>query len=362
MAGRIFVEPQLSRASALPTEVYTKEDLFLAQQELFARTWQLVDAPLWPSVAGEVHPFTLLEGGLSEPLLLTKDEDGRTHVLSNVCTHRGNLLVDAPCSLRTLRCGYHGRRFGLDGRFASMPECEQALDFPSASDDLPKPARARFGPFEFVRLREGESFETWFQPAAARLQGLPVESAVLDASGIVDYQVAAHWALYLDNYLEGFHIPYVHPELAKTLSYSDYETHCDGSMVLQIGVGEPGVERLPLPVEHPDASRGVIAYYLWLFPNLMLNVYPWGLSVNVVVPLSPTRTRVRFMPFVFAGAQRPSGPDAFLDLVEQQDEAIVERVQRGVRSRLYRPGRFSPTRESGVHHFHQLLARALGGS
>lgn len=360
MPKGFFVEPELRRASALPPEIYTDESSFRAQLALFARSWQLVDATLWPKEPGELRPFVLLEGALSEPLLLTRDEAGGSHVISNVCTHRGNLLVDGPCTQRTIRCGYHGRRFALDGRFLSMPECEEALDFPSEADHLPTPARASFGPFEWVRLLEGRDFEDWMAPVKRRLGGLRIDQATLDPSGVVDYHVAAHWALYVDNYLEGFHIPYVHPGLAKTLDYAAYETVCGAEVVLQVGVGAPGTETLPLPPGHVDHGRGVSAYYFWLFPNLMLNVYPWGVSVNVVVPLSRDQTRVRFLPFPFPGRERPGGVDPFLDQVEREDEAIVERVQRGVRARLYRPGRFSPSREAGVHHFHRLLAESLG--
>jgi choline monooxygenase len=88
----------------------------------------------------------------------------------------------------------------------------------------------------------------------------------------------------------------------------------------------------------------------------MFNVYPWGVSVNVVKPLAVDRTRVTFLAFVWDPSKREKGAGAGLDRVEREDEAIVEAVQRGVRSRLYGRGRYSPTRETGVHHFHRLLA------
>ncbi len=98
------------------------------------------------------------------------------------------------------------------------------------------------------------------------------------------------------------------------------------------------------------------AYYFWLFPNLMLNFYPWGLSVNIVRPLGPTRTKVSFRYFVADESKRDEGAGAGLDRVELEDEGIVEQVQRGVESRLYDRGRYSPTGEIGTHHFHRLLA------
>ena len=87
----------------------------------------------------------------------------------------------------------------------------------------------------------------------------------------------------------------------------------------------------------------------------MLNFYPWGLSLNLVQPLAIDRTRVLFRSYVADPAQLETGAGASLDRVEAEDEAIVQAVQRGVRSRLYTRGRYSPTRERGVHHFHRLL-------
>ena len=106
----------------------------------------------------------------------------------------------------------------------------------------------------------------------------------------------------------------------------------------------------------------VAAYYWWMFPNLMVNAYPWGLSINLVFPQAPGRTRVAFRSYVWDASLLDRGAGASLDQVEHEDETIVEAVQRGVHSRLYRAGRYSPTRERGVHHFHRLLCEALAAT
>ena len=129
--------------------------------------------------------------------------------------------------------------------------------------------------------------------------------------------------------------------------------------VLQVGVAKPSEPTFALPADHPDHGRAIAAYYWWLFPGTMFNVYPWGISVNVVVPLAVDRTRVSFLPFVWDEATREQGAGAGLDRVEREDEVVVESVQRGVRSRLYDRGRYSPAREQGVHHFHRLLVEAM---
>src|SRR5256714_11368188 len=88
----------------------------------------------------------------------------------------------------------------------------------------------------------------------------------------------------------------------------------------------------------------------------MFNFYPWGLSLNVVSPLSVGRTKVAFLSYVWVASLRESGVGAGLHRVEMEDEEVVESVQQGVRSRLYDRGRYSERREVGTHHFHELLA------
>jgi len=140
------------------------------------------------------------------------------------------------------------------------------------------------------------------------------------------------------------------------IDYGTYAVELERYAVLQVALAKSGEPSLSAPPSHADAGKPVAAYYYWLFPTTMFNVYPWGVSVNVVVPLAVDRTRVSFLPFVWDATKHEQGAGGGLDRVEREDEAIVEAVQRGVRSRLYERGRYSPARESGVHHFHRLLA------
>ncbi|MEK6206979.1 MAG: aromatic ring-hydroxylating dioxygenase subunit alpha [Chloroflexota bacterium] len=354
------INPDIRVARTLPARVYSDPGIFRLQRErLFARTWQYAGHDDLVKVVGQVYPFTLLPGALDEPLLLTRDQKDELHCLSNVCTHRGTLVVEGAGPEQQLRCRYHGRRFALDGRFQSMPEFEGTANFPSPSDDLTRVALGTWTRFLLVALAPAMPFDDLVAPMRARLEGLPFHELAFDAAGVRDYFVNANWALYLDNYLEGFHIPYVHSSLATTLDYGEYAVELERFSVLQLGIAKPGEPAFSLPPKHRDHGRAVAAYYFWLFPTTMFNVYPWGVSVNVVTPLAVDRTRVSFIPFVWDATKRDAGAGAGLDRVEREDEAIVESVQRGVRSRLYDRGRYSPTREAGVHHFHRLLAEFM---
>ena len=354
------IAPDIRVARTLPARVYSDPEVFRAQRDrVFARTWQYAAADDVVKVAGQVYPFTLLPGSLDEPLLLTRDTRDTLHCLSNVCTHRGTLVVEGAGVEQQLRCRYHGRRFALDGAFHSMPEFDQAREFPTKADDLPAVALERWERFLMVSLAPAMPFDDVARDMRARLAGLPFDALAYDATSARDYLVNANWALYVDNYLEGFHIPYVHTGLAETLDYGEYAVELSRYAVLQLGIAKAGERTLRLPASHSDHGRAIAAYYWWLFPATMFNVYPWGISVNVVTPLAVDRTRVSFLPFVWDASARSDGAGAGIDRVEREDEAIVESVQRGVRSRLYERGRYSPARETGVHHFHRLLAEFL---
>ncbi|MEO7366432.1 MAG: SRPBCC family protein, partial [Gemmatimonadaceae bacterium] len=279
--------------------------------------------------------------------------------LSNVCTHRGALVVEGEGHLKSLRCRYHGRRFGMDGSFTSMPEFEDTVGFPSAADCLPRLPLQRWGPLLFTSISPAFAFNELLAPVNERVYWMPLDEFRRDAKTSRDYLIDANWALYCDNYLEEFHIPYVHQGLSEKLDYNSYYTETFPLASLQMGIARPGEPVFDLPAGHPDFGKRVAAFYFWLFPNLMLNFYPWGLSLNVVNPLGTSRTRVSFVSYVWNESLRENGVGGDLHKVEMEDEEVVESVQRGVSSRLYDRGRFSVRREVGTHHFHHMLARFM---
>jgi choline monooxygenase len=356
------IDEDIRRAATLPAQVYSDPRWFdWARERVFARSWHFVGDTDAVKIPGQTHPFVLLEGCLDEPLVFTRDRDDAVHCLSNVCTHRGTLVCEHAGVEPALRCRYHGRRFGLDGRFLSMPEFEAAQGFPSEADHLARIPFGTWGKFLFASLDPAVPLAELLAEIDARFGWLPLGEANFDPTRSRDYLVRANWALYCDNYLEGFHIPYVHAALAGALDYGEYRSELYPWANLQLGVASGGEDVFDLPRSSPDFGQKIAAYYYWVFPNTMLNVYPWGISVNVVRPLAPDRTKVSFLSYVWDPSRLDRGAGSGLDRVEREDEAVVESVQRGVRSRIYRRGRYSPAREQGVHHFHRLLEQALRG-
>lgn len=359
---RFSVDPDIAIARTLDPRFYSDADAYAATRDrIFSRTWQWLGTLEDVDDPGTLSPRMLLPGLLDEPLLLARDAGGVLRCLSNVCTHRGNLLVGKPCKAKEIRCGYHSRRFDLAGRMLFMPEFAQARDFPSADDDLPHVPLELRGHHGFVALDPVAPFDAFYADAVARIPKWADGALAHDPARDRDYVVRAHWALYVENYLEGFHIPFVHGALSSVVEYDSYSIDCHRYSSVQVALAKPGEAAFEAH-EYPAANAGgrIAACYAWIFPNLMLNYYPWGLSLNLVLPEALDRTRVLFRSYVRDRSRLDSGAGSALDRVEREDEAIVEAVQRGVRSRLYRGGRYSPAREAGVHHFHRLLCEFLG--
>jgi choline monooxygenase len=246
---------------------------------------------------------------------------------------------------------------------------EDTLDFDPARFGLMPVRVERWGPFVFVNLDEGA-------PSLAEILGaIPDEVARagfhLAAMRRVErreYLVACNWKVYVDNYLEGYHIPIAHPGLFRELDYDQYRVETfrwyskQHAPMRELKPGqEVGRDRRYLRSSDVEAD----ALYYWLFPNTMFNVYPDNMSTNVILPLAHDRTLTVFewyfaQPGTGGGWESMQQTIAFSDQIQQEDIVLCEQVQRGLRSRSYDAGRFSARRENGVHHFQALVSEALG--
>ncbi|HEY9788658.1 MAG TPA: aromatic ring-hydroxylating dioxygenase subunit alpha [Candidatus Obscuribacterales bacterium] len=355
-----LIDKDIKKAETLPARFYRDDAYFeQARERIFVRSWQFVGDADRLMVPGTVIPYSILPGYVDEPIILTRDHQDQLRCLSNVCTHRGNLLVEGNCNAQNLRCRYHGRRFGLDGQMISTPGFDKAECFPTARDNLSSVPFGQWGKLLFAAIEPAFTFDDLIGPMRERLAWLPLNEFVYDPTRSQDYIVKANWALYCDNYLEGFHIPYVHPALASAIDCKDYQTEIYRYSNLQIGLAINPQDAFDLPKSSPDYGKNVAGYYFWLFPNMMFNFYPWGLSVNVVVPLAKDRTRITYLTYLWDESKLAVGAGANIDRTEREDEDIISQVQKGVQSHFYDRGRYSPDWEAGPHQFHRLLTDFL---
>lgn len=359
--SKFSVDPNIAKAKTVHTDFYTSQQIFEeCKEKIFANSWQYVGSKQNFIEGNNVYPLVLLEHYLNEPLVLTKDKESNIQLLSNVCTHRGNILVEGTCNLTHLRCKYHGRTFHLNGQLNSMPEFKEVENFPSESDHLTSLPLYHWGQWMFTSLNSKFPIEVFLKDMMERVEWMPLNEFRYRPDLSKKFIVDANWALYCENYLEGFHVPFVHAELSSVLSFGDYATELFFPYSsLQVGIGKSKDHCFHLPESSPDFGKNIAAYYFWVFPNMMFNFYPWGLSINIVRPIAVDKTEVEFISFVWDETKMDKGAGAGLDRVEKEDEEIVENVQKGVRSRFYTQGRYSATKEQGTHHFHQILSEFI---
>ncbi len=360
--GNFYVNPDITKAETLPASFYRDAKIFEQMKEdIFVKSWQFIgDSPSLVPIDGFAHPFSYMENYLHEPMVLVRDKESKIRCMTNVCTHRGNLIAhNAGNIARGLSCMYHGRRWNLEGQFKHMPEFQEAQDFPRPCDNLHQFKLEEWGPFLFTALDPEVDFSVIREFLEKYIGFLPMNEFKKDTISSKDYLVNCHWSLYCDNYLEGFHIPFVHPDLNAALDYDTYTTELFEYGTLQIGYADGAEETFDLPEPHPCFGKKVAAFYFWIFPNIMMNFYPWGLSINIVKPISPSKTKVSFISYLHGENRFEGAASAAIDKVEREDEFVVEGVHKGLQSRFYKAGRFSPSREQGVHHFHRMLAERL---
>jgi len=352
------INPDIRQAHTLASDFYTDEKYFeQSKEKIFARSWQFLGTM---DNLENLNPQTILENFLDEPVLISRLAN-ELYCLSNVCTHRGNVLIENACNDDGIRCRYHGRRFDGSGKFLSMPEFETVENFPTERDDLPRIPFGVWEKFLFAAINPIAPFENFIGEMREQLHWLNFEH--LKFASAKDYFVRAHWALYCENYLEGFHVPFVHQSLNQAIDYGSYASELFPFSSLQTAFSKSSADDINAAETKSSKQnpfeKNIAAFYFFIFPNLMFNFYPWGLSVNVVKPLKPDLTRISYLTLVSDESKLNQGAGADLETVELEDQTIVESVQKGIRWRFYSDGRYSPAREQGTHHFHQLIAKFM---
>jgi choline monooxygenase len=341
-----------AQARSLAARFYVDPDMVTVDRRaIFDRSWQLVAHECQLRDAGD-HVVADL-GGL--PVLAVRGADGAIRVFHNVCRHRAGPIAQCDgLAAKSLRCRYHGWTYTLEGQLRSAPEMGTAENFNVADIALPQLAvRVWQGlVFAAVEPRHAPDFDAFVAGIDQRL-GPDRGLAQYGHHRRVGYDVACNWKVYVDNYLEGYHVPHVHPALNRMLDYRSYITEVEPWHSLQWS---------PLESDTTLYGNGDALYY-WLWPNTMLNILPGRLQTNRIVPLGVDRCRVEFdfyypMDPSDEGHARREADLSFSDEVQHEDLGICEDVQRGLASGSYEPGRLNPLRETAVLHFHELLRGA----
>jgi len=356
--SKIEIDPVAGNSWTLPADVYLDPALLEREkQSLFGRTWQIVGRRDQVGNPGDYFTAELT----GEPLLIVRGNDGVLRGFYNVCRHRAGPPAEGCGSRKVFRCGYHGWTYSLDGRLLNAPEMDGTANFDHSQFGLQPVPIGEWGAWVFVNL------DAKAEALAPSLHELPEQAAKYQLENLKladrrEYVMDCNWKVYIDNYLEGYHLPSVHPSLNRELDYGQYVTeifefHSRQASPIRGPENEKDVQR-----RYSQASGGDEAEYFWIFPNWMLNCYPDNVSLNIVLPLATERCVAIFewyFPENVLNTPAPAQTIRFSDEIQIEDGHICEVVHRNLRSRSYSRGRFSAKQEKGVHQFHRLYAEWL---
>jgi choline monooxygenase len=354
----IDIDASVGSSWTLPAYVYLDASLLECEKrDLFGKTWQIVGRRDQVANAGDYFTTELV----GEPLLIVRGSDGVLRGFYNVCRHRAGPPAEGCGSRKVFRCGYHGWTYSLDGRLLNAPEMEGTANFREEEFGLQPVPTAEWGAWVFTNLDPATD------PLMLSLRELPQQAGKCELDKLKlaarrDYVMDCNWKVYIDNYLEGYHLPSVHPGLNRELDYGRYITetfpsHSRQASPIRGPENEKDVQR-----RYSQASGNEEAEYFWIFPNWMLNCYPDNVSLNMVFPLATEQCVAIFewyFPENVLNSEVPAETVRFSDEIQIEDGRICETVHRNLKSRSYTRGRFSAKQEKGVHHFHRLYAEWL---
>jgi choline monooxygenase len=314
------------------------------RERVFAKTWHLL-----------AHESAFVEAGsyvsasiAGYSVVAVRDETGAVRAYHNVCRHRAGPLVTEPAGTcqGALVCRYHGWRYALDGRLMSARDFGPAANFDARQYRLYPLRCEQWRGFVFINMdRDASPLSEFVAPLARRASAIPFGNLRLARHQTHD--IACNWKTYVENYLEGYHVPDVHPPLHAAIDSARYEVQLEGSALF---ASAP-----------PRNETPVAGVWAWLWPTTALNVYKHGVMVERMWPLDHARTRLDYLYFFppetseaeieasMAASARTTAEDIF----------ITEAVQRNLDAGIYREGRLSPKHEMGIAWFQREIRSAL---
>jgi choline monooxygenase len=347
-------ENPLEKASTIPSPWYFDPRIArLENERVFAHTWQVAGRVDQVRERGEFFTVELGE----EPIVVARGEDGVLRGFYNVCRHHAAAVVtEAQGCAKQFRCPYHGWTYGNDGALKGMVEFEGVCDFERAKNGLVPVAVDTWENFVFVNL-DGAAGS--LKDFLANVPELVAPLQLMEKLNFFDrrvYTLNCNWKVYVDNYLDGgYHVPHAHKGLSSVIEYTNYTIENFDRACLQSSPlssdskSEKGVA----------ATRQGRAFYLWIYPNFMINAYEGVMDTNLVFPLAVDKCAVVF-DYYFSDISKKAlrknqASIKVSEKVQDEDVAICDAVQKGLASRAYLAGRLSVRREAGEHLFHRLL-------
>lgn len=375
-------------AFTLLPEAYTCPDFYVLEQErVFGTSWVMVGFIHQVQKAGDV----IVAEVAGQSVIVTRAKNGRLQAFYNVCRHRGAQLLDPDCTqvkANRFRCPYHSWAYDLEGNCIGTPLFEGS-DIPEDQQGIfdmsqtKRFDRADYGLFP-VRVDSWGflvfiNLEAEAAPLAEQLGDLPQRFANyrLEEWQVVrqkTYDMQANYKLIGENFMEYYHLPWVHPELIQVSRMEDhYRWQGPGlytgmtTTPISQNSGSGGWQGLP-PLSSLSEVNRTSARFIWLFPNIAINILPNHFFIMQTQPVGPGRTIEQTFLMAHPESLANEGAETavdelldFWDLVNRQDIEIVERVQAGLRLKPYRGGRMCYHFEEPLHRFQNMIIDRMVG-
>ncbi len=379
-AKDFFVDADIGRAESLNDSAFVDPGfLELELDRVFSRSWMLVQhyarnhvgtPPDLLDKPGSRAPFSLL----GKPFFFQRNSSDELNCFPNVCTHAWHPLVESSSIGGSIVCPQHGRRFDNDGKFVSHTGFENLKDFPRECDSLRKLKVENWGPFIFICLGDPTgSFHEFVENVQSSIPGIDLASLRYHPVSDELREVDGNWKQHAWNYMDNYHIRFVHKGpggLADAIDLNSYQTELYRFSALQWAYSrkpEHGFRPEQVAARFRDPKqpdRRVFALWWFIFPNLTLNCYPWGLSVNQYMPIpgKPGKTMFQWYQYALDDAKFEDRNKTWLNQqVDSEDIEAISLVNTGARSGYAPRGRFAPNEEHGPHWFHRLVYTTMFG-
>jgi choline monooxygenase len=320
------------------------------RQSIFRRHWQMVGP-----VSRLKEPGDYLAVDVAGwKLFALRGQGGALRSFHNVCRHRGaRLLADGTGRCHILRCPYHNWVYDQQGFLIKAPWFGEESEFKLADWPLGKAELAEWRGLLFVAIDAEMSLIDQLGDLPEELEEFPLETYV--ATDERRFVMRCNWKTYTDNFVEGYHIPGIHPGFMNVIDFKNFET-----------VARKGLVRMTSPQKGGSIYGGK---WLWMWPNWTLSVFPGGMNTSRINPAAVNSTELIY-DFHFGDVSAESEPSRRNTIevnsgIVREDFGICESTQNNYASGGYTPGPLSPRHERSVAYFQTMVRTAIhaaGGS
>ncbi|MFD1706996.1 aromatic ring-hydroxylating dioxygenase subunit alpha [Siminovitchia sediminis] len=334
----------------LPYKNYVDPEIFAEEKKkIFRSRWILAGHASQVENIGDFFTFDLAD----QPLIISRDKNNEIHAFYNICPHRGSKVEKSESGNKKIfMCQYHGWTFQLDGSLNRAPnfhtkelgkhscmtkvnlEIFKGLIFINLDPEA-KPMAETFGEL-MENLGKYDFLDS--------LKKVRVNTRVIDAN----------WKAVVDNYLECDHCQIAHPEFAKTFDMKNYYIDLHDNFSCQYSK----------MTSKTDEEREEHANFYWVWPNLMISIYPGedgNMTTSQILPIAPDKSLAIYSYYFQSDEISEANEELirFVDQVRKEDFDLVELLQKGFDTQAFERGIYSPT-EYAIKYFHGRYEEEMG--